>query len=147
MTLIANQLRSTEELNTVMQGAGGTYPNLFCAHPPFQIDGNFGFVSGVNELLLQSHETYVDSKAPNEDRYVIDILPALPKAWSSGSIRGIRARGGFTLDLDWKDGKLTQARITSTGGTHGRLRLGGKETDFSLQAGASMVVPPGRTGP
>lgn len=147
MTLMANQLRHTKELQTVMEDAGGTYPNLFCAHPPFQIDGNFGFVSGVNELLLQSHETYIDPKAPNDDRYVIHLLPALPKAWSSGSIRGIRARGGFTLDLDWKNGKLTQAHITSTGGTHGKLRLGGKETDFSLQAGASMVVPPGNAEP
>jgi alpha-L-fucosidase 2 len=141
MTLIANQLRSTQELQTVMQGAGGTYPNLFCAHPPFQIDGNFGFVSGVNELLLQSHETYIDPKAPNEDRYVIHLLPALPKAWNKGSIRGIRARGGFTLDLEWNNGKLTQARITSTGGTHGKLRIGDKETEFTVPVGGSIVVP------
>ena len=141
MTLMANQLRSTQELQTVMQGAGGTYPNLFCAHPPFQIDGNFGFVSGVNELLLQSHETYIDPKAPNEDRYVIHLLPALPKAWSSGSIRGIRARGGFTLDLEWKNGKLTQARINSTGGTQGRLRIGDKESEFTVPTGGSIVVP------
>ncbi len=142
MTLIANQLRSTQELQTVMQGAGGTYPNLFCAHPPFQIDGNFGFVSGVNELLLQSHETYIDPKAPNEDRYVIDLLPALPKAWSSGSIHGIRARGGFTFDLEWEKGELTKARITSTGGTHCRLRIHGKESDFSVTLGGSKVVKP-----
>jgi alpha-L-fucosidase 2 len=147
MTLIANQLRSTQELQTVMQGAGGTYPNLFCAHPPFQIDGNFGFVSGINELLLQSHETYIDPKAPNEDRYVIHLLPALPKAWSSGSIRGIRARGGFTFDLEWKDGKLDKARITSTGGTHGRLRINGKETDLSLPLGGSVVIGPGNAEP
>lgn len=140
MTLISNQLRSTQERNTVMQGAGGTYPNLFCAHPPFQIDGNFGFVSGINELLLQSHETYIDPKAPNEDRYVIHLLPALPKAWSSGSIHGIRARGGFTLDLDWKKGKLTKVRITSTGGTHGRLRINDQESDFSLSAGKSKTL-------
>ncbi|TAE73678.1 MAG: glycoside hydrolase family 95 protein [Verrucomicrobia bacterium] len=147
MTLIANQLRSTQELQTVMQGAGGTYPNLFCAHPPFQIDGNFGFVSGVNELLLQSHETYTDPKAPNEDRYLIHLLPALPKAWSSGSICGIRARGGFTFDLEWKDGKLTKARITSTGGTHGRLRIQGKESDFSLPVGESKMLLPGNAEP
>lgn len=143
MTLIANQLRSTLELQTVMQGAGGTYPNLFCAHPPFQIDGNFGFVSGINELLLQSHETYIDPKSPNEDLYVIHLLPALPKAWSSGSIRGIRARGGFTFDLDWKNGKLAKISITSTGGTHGRLRIHDKETDFSLPLGATKMVIPG----
>jgi alpha-L-fucosidase 2 len=147
MTLIANQFRFTKELQTVMEGAGGTYPNLFCAHPPFQIDGNLGFVSGLNELLLQSHETYIDPKAPGEDRYLIHLLPALPTAWSNGSIRGIRARGGFTLDLDWRSGRLAQARITSTGGTHGRLRLGDKENEFSVPAGGSVVIPSGNAGP
>lgn len=142
MKLMANQLRNTQELQTVMQGAGGTYPNLFCAHPPFQIDGNFGFVSGVNELLLQSHETYIDPKAPHEDRYVIDLLPALPKAWPSGSISGIRARGGFTLDLVWKKGRLLSARITSTGGRHGKIRLGEKLREFSLTPGAHMLIGP-----
>ena len=142
MTLIANQLRYTKELQTVMEDAGGTYPNLFCAHPPFQIDGNFGFVSGVNELLLQSHETYVDPKAPDDDRYVIHLLPALPSAWPDGSLHGIRARGGFTLDLDWKSGRLTRARVTSTGGIVCRLRLNANEMDFSLPPGGSLLLGP-----
>lgn len=140
MTLMANQLRHTTEQRTVMEDAGGTYPNLFCAHPPFQIDGNLGFVSGLNELLLQSHEPYMDPKAPNDDRYVIHLLPALPKAWRDGSMHGIRARGGFTLDLDWKDGRLAQVRVTSTGGTHCRLRHGDAEKELSVPVGESVVL-------
>jgi alpha-L-fucosidase 2 len=77
---------------------------------------------------------------------VIHLLPALPKAWSSGSIRGIRARGGFTFDLEWKNGKLAKARITSTGGTHGRLRIHGKESDFTLSPGGNVQVGPGNAG-
>ena len=140
--LMTNQLRYTEELKTVMQYAGGTYPNLFDAHPPFQIDGNFGFVSGVNEMLLQSHERYVDPAEPYRDSYYIDLLPALPKAWSTGSVRGLRARGGFTVDLEWRDGVLRTARLANPG-KHpavGRLRDGGRVIDIALAPGESRVV-------
>ena len=71
----------------------------------------------------------------------------MPRAWSTGSIHGIRARGGFTVDLDWRNGKLVKARITSTGGTHGRLRLDGKEREFSVPVGGSVVVPSGNAEP
>lgn len=85
---------------------GGTYPNLLCAHPPFQIDGNFGATAGIAEMLLQS----VDGR--------IHLLPALPKAWSHGSVRGLRARGGYIVDIDWNDSKVTDFKVTPLQGAN-----------------------------
>ena len=117
-----------------MEGGGGTYPNLFDAHPPFQIDGNFGFVSGVNELLVQSHIRYVDPDAPKEDRYYIDLLPALPSTWPTGEIRGLRARGGFTVHLRWQEGKLEGATFVNPGkaAAAGRVRYSGRVQELNL---------------
>jgi len=92
------------------KGGGGTYPNLFDAHPPFQIDGNFGGTAGITEMLLQSH---------GDD---IFLLPALPDNWKEGKIKGIRARGGFNIDIAWSNGKLTKVVIHSTLGGNCRLR-------------------------
>jgi len=89
---------------------GGTYANLFDAHPPFQIDGNFGATAGITELLLQSHRVY------DANSFVLYLLPALPAAFADGSVRGLCARGAFTVHMTWHSGKLVDAQIVSGAG-------------------------------
>ncbi len=92
--------------------AGGTYPNLLDAHPPFQIDGNFGCTSGIAEMLLQSYDGY------------LYILPALPDALPNGSVKGLKARGGFEIDINWKNSKLTKLVVKSALGGNARIKIG-----------------------
>ena len=117
--------------------AGNTYPNLFDAHPPFQIDGNFGATAGIAEMLLQSHETKIS--ASQSGVRVLDLLPALPTAWPDGSVTGLRARDGFEIDLDWKNGRLVRTRIRSLLGKPCEIRANKRSLQLATRRGKVYV--------
>jgi alpha-L-fucosidase 2 len=137
--LLSTQLTHTGQTRMSVHG-GGTYPNLFCAHPPFQIDGNFGATAGIAEMLLQSHERHPDPENPAIERHYLDLLPALPSAWPAGSVTGLRARGGVTIDLAWNDGRLTTARLTAKRDVSCLVRYEGRIIPVTLAAGTTETI-------
>ena len=137
--ILNEQLRLAGSIGTDYHGeGGGTYGNLFDAHPPFQIDGNFGATSGINEMLLQSNQRYAETPDGVEDRYLIDLLPALPSAWPDGTVRGLRARGGFQIDLEWHRGRLVAATLQSEHDGTARVRYAGTTLPVVLAGGQSI---------
>ncbi len=110
-----------------------TLPNLFDNHPPFQIDGNFGATAAIAEMLLQS-------QVRTGDAWELNLLAALPKAWPAGKVTGLRARGGFTVDMAWKDGQLTEARITPKFAGPVIVRSGDRKAEFKTAAGQVLVL-------
>ena len=121
LELLRQLLKPAYSQNTTYGGAGaGTYPNLFCAHPPFQIDGNFGGSAGIAEMLIQSHDSF------------IHLLPALPSAWSAGEVKGLKARGNYTLDFKWKDGKIIDYKVKGKKGSVVKLLINSKFVEIKI---------------
>lgn len=130
------RLRDGERAHAILAfllGPGRTYPNLFDAHPPFQIDGNFGGTRAIAEMLMQSR---------GDD---ILLLPALPRAWADGSVTGLRARGGCRVDISWRSGRLAEAVLTGNHDSERRVRRDGQWVDVTLKAGRRVRLRGGVT--
>ncbi|WP_033402875.1 glycoside hydrolase family 95 protein [Dyadobacter beijingensis] len=126
--LFKSVLRPVADQGTNMADGGGSYANLLCAHPPFQLDGNMGSTAGVAEMLLQSQTG------------VIELLPALPDAWPSGSVKGLKARGNVTIDEVWEDGKLKSVTLASATAQKRVLKYGTKSINVDIAAGKAQIL-------
>jgi alpha-L-fucosidase 2 len=125
----------------------GLFVNMFDAHPPFQIDGNFGATAGIAEMLLQSDDPYgtPTSLTPVQsgEAGFIHLLPALPSAFPNGKVTGLRARGGFEVSIEWAGGKLVKAVITPRESKPLKVRYAGKEKEYAAKAGQAITVGAG----
>ena len=128
--LLVDLLRPCVDRKTNMTNGGGTYPNLFCAHPPFQIDGNFGGCAGIAEMLLQSQAGQ------------IELLPALPSAWKNGSFKGLKVRGGGEVSAKWKEGRLTEAGLKALVSDSFRIKLPVDSANMSIKVNQKAVSLP-----
>jgi len=126
LSMLNKQLRPTASMDTKYDGGGGTYYNMFDACPPFQIDGNFGVIAGMTEMLLQSHEDF------------IELLPALPTNWAEGEISGLKARGAIEVDMKWKGGKLESASAKAMHKTTCKIKYNNRTLEFQLTPGKSI---------
>ncbi|MBA6152806.1 glycoside hydrolase family 95 protein [Gelidibacter maritimus] len=118
--MLKNLLKPVSDTSVEMSTAGGTYSNLLCAHPPFQLDGNMGGASGMVEMLLQSQSG------------IIELLPSLPDVWPTGEVKGLKARGGFEIDILWKDGLVVEAKIIGKPNQSGELKVNNERLTFKL---------------
>ena len=125
---LLNYVRPANYNNPKNRPSGGTYPNLFDAHPPFQIDGNFSGTAGFCEMLMQC------------DGEKMDLLPALPKEWPAGEIKGIKARGNYEISMAWKNGKVSKATITSQNASSLIINCNGKQHKVSFKAGETKTI-------
>jgi alpha-L-fucosidase 2 len=131
--LIGYLLRLVDTTGTNYAGGGGVYANLFDAHPPFQIDGNFGVTAGIAEMLVQSHRRAPDGRAP-----IVELLPALSSAWPTGRVSGLRARGAFEVDVEWEGGRLKSATLRSDRGGPCVVQCGSRTVSIETKAGETV---------
>ena len=159
--LLAMLLRPAHTEGMRYMGGGGSSANLFCFHPPFQIDGNFGGAAGIAEMLVQSREegsgvrfqvsgraepidvaVRPDTRNLTPETYLVHLLPALPSAWPEGEVRGLRARGTVSVDMVWSKGRLASATLTSARPVTVRVRHSGREETLALEPGKPARIRP-----
>jgi alpha-L-fucosidase 2 len=144
--ILQNLLKPAANATPGTPGRAGVFPNLFDAHPPFQIDGNFGATSGIAEMLLQSHDPYAGptslTQAQSGRSAFIHLLPALPAAFKDGSVSGLRARGNLEVSIAWTNGKLRRATLVARQTMPVKVRYAGQEVELTCQAGKAYNLGP-----
>lgn len=144
--ILQNLIAPASDKTATTPPRAGLFPNLFDAHPPFQIDGNFGATAGITEMLLQSDDPYGTpaslTPVQSGEAAFVNLLPALPPALPAGKATGLRARGGLDVALSWKDGKLVRATLAARESKPVKVRYAGQETGIQAQAGQTYELGP-----